>query len=201
VKGTETTLHEWNYVKGTEIQSWRLSGAFQKASAVSPNGQSCVAITYDGEDCLRDLPQQRSVKLNLNALESSSASFSPDGTLLAVGSDLGIVRVWHTATWQPVTVASDFPMSAHTVVFSPDGKRLAVGSGGSEAVKLFDTESWQNVFAIKAENTDGQGLAFSPDGNALGWLNFEGVLQIWRAPSWDEINAAEAKARTGVTQR
>jgi hypothetical protein len=47
---------------------------------------------------------------------------------------------------------------------------------------------------------EGQGytegdMAFSPDGDAIGWLNMTGDLYLWRAPSWAEIGAAEAKDR------
>ena len=43
---------------------------------------------------------------------------------------------------------------------------------------------------------EGQGgmhdsTAVSPDGNTIGTLDATGVLQIWRAPSWAEINAEE----------
>jgi hypothetical protein len=38
-------------------------------------------------------------------------------------------------------------------------------------------------------------MAFSPDGDAIGWLNLTGDLYLWRAPSWAEIGAAEAKDR------
>ena len=83
--------------------------------------------------------------------------------------------------------------TAHTVIFSPTGRRLAIGGGGKEAVKLFDTESWQHVFTLEGRNSDFHGLAFSPDESAIGWLNMDGQWQIWCAPSWAEIHAAEAK--------
>jgi hypothetical protein len=37
-------------------------------------------------------------------------------------------------------------------------------------------------------------LAFSPDGNKIVGLNNEGRLHIWRAPSFEKTNPAEAKA-------
>jgi len=32
---------------------------------------------------------------------------------------------------------------------------------------------------------------FSPDGNTIGALNTKGVLHLWTAPSWEQIEAAE----------
>jgi WD40 repeat protein len=138
--------------------------------------------------------------LNLDILEGSWASYSPDGKWFAVASDLGFARVWNTANWQPVATMSGFFNGAHSAAFSPDNQRLAIGSGGREAVKLWDTESWQNVFTLEAPGNDFQQLAFSPDGNTLGWLNQDRELYLWRAPSWAEINAAEAQEKTAVPQ-
>jgi hypothetical protein len=36
--------------------------------------------------------------------------------------------------------------------------------------------------------------AFSPDGNALGSKNANGILHLWRAPSWEEIERQEKAA-------
>jgi WD40 repeat protein len=89
-----------------------------------------------------------------------------------------------------------FLKGAHTLVFSADGKRLAVGGGDHEAVKLWDTESWQDVFTLEGQGTGYMDARFSPDGNTLTWGNQSGVLHVWHAPSWEEIAAAEAKEKT-----
>ena len=38
-------------------------------------------------------------------------------------------------------------------------------------------------------------VAFSPDGNTIASSSRLGMLNIWRAPSWDEIDAVEAKEK------
>ncbi len=75
-----------------------------------------------------------------------------------------------------------------------------MGSGGKEALKLCDTESWQDVLTLEAQGYDGQRMGFSPDGNDIGRLNASNVLQIWQAPSWDQIAAAEAKQQADTQQ-
>jgi WD40 repeat protein/tRNA A-37 threonylcarbamoyl transferase component Bud32/cell division protein FtsL len=189
--GKDQLFHEWESATGRELWSWRMPENWEGALAVSPDGQSCVSVGYEGEVTLKNLTDGNQTRLNLDILEGAYASYSPDGKWFAVASDLGFARVWNTANWQPVATAGGFLNGAHSVAFSPDNQRLAVGSGGQEAVKLWDPESWQNVFTLEAPGTDFFQLAFSPDGNTLGWLNQENVLYLWRAPSWAEINAAE----------
>jgi WD40 repeat protein len=79
----------------------------------------------------------------------------------------------------------------HSVAFSPDSARLAVGSDGSEGIKLWDTQSLMEVLELRSQGGALFRSAFSPDGNLLGAMNKIGLLQVWRAPSWGEIEAAE----------
>ena len=81
------------------------------------------------------------------------------------------------------------------MAFSPDGKRQATGTGAAEAaLHLFDVASWQDVLTLSAEGSIFGSTQFSPDGNMIGTMA-GGILKLWRAPSWAEINAAEAKEK------
>jgi eukaryotic-like serine/threonine-protein kinase len=186
-------LHELDSTIGLEIQSWRPPKNYQGTGVVSPDERSCVVVGYEGDAILRSLANESETKVNLGIPEASQAGYSGDGRHFAVASELGYARVWDAATWRQEATLGGFLNGVHSVVFSPDGKRLAIGSGGKEAVKLCDAESWQDVFTLEGQGNDHYNSAFSKDGNAIGWLNDTGGLYIWRAPSWAEINAAEAQ--------
>jgi eukaryotic-like serine/threonine-protein kinase len=187
-------LHEWNLLTGVEEQSWQAPLSYN-SMAVSPDGRQCLAFGFEGEFLLRDLVDKSQRILELNTLEADVGSYSPDGKLFAVASSLGFGRVWDATTWQPLATLRGFLKGAHTVAFSADGKRLAIGSGDHEAVKLWDVEGWQEVFTMEGQGTGYIGVWFSPDGNTITWGNQSGVLHVWQAPSWEEINAAEAKEK------
>ena len=191
-------LHEWDLTTGREMQSWQAPAAFNPA-ALTPDERTFMAVGYGGDIVCRSLADSSNLKVDLDALEAVSAGFSADGKLFAVASDLGYARVWDTATWRQVATLGGFLNGAHSVNFSPDGKRLAIASDGKEAVKLWDTDSWQDVFTLEAQGTGFQGAWFSPDGNAIVWGNST-ALCLWQAPSWAEINAAEAKEKTEIKQ-
>ena len=69
-----------------------------------------------------------------------------------------------------------------------------------DAVKLWDVDSWQELLTLQDTGSESVVTAFSPDGNAIGTLSVDGFLHVWQAPSWAEINAAEAKEKAEIKQ-
>jgi eukaryotic-like serine/threonine-protein kinase len=184
--------HEREVSSGQQIQSWRWPADFIGLS-VSPDDRYCLAYGYGGNYVLRTLPDKSDRMLPLDCVEGAAASFSTDGSLFVIASDMGYARVWNTSTWREVTTLGGVLLGMNSGQFSTDGKRLVIASSGVEAAKLFDTESWQEVFTLAGLGYGAMGAKFSPDGNSVLWGNITGDLYIWRAPSWDEIRAAEAR--------
>jgi WD40 repeat protein len=124
-------------------------------------------------------------------------AFSPDGKLFAAASDFGLAKVWETASRREVASIRSVLLGMHSLAFSPEGRRLAIGGNGAEAIKLWDLNSRHELLSLAASGTMFNATAFSSSGNVLGSLNREGVLHLWRAPSWAEIETAEKTAPPG----
>ncbi len=195
-------VHEWNLAvrPNVEAQSWPAAVA-ENAANVSPDDQISVELGFEGDVVVRDLAAQSSSKPDLKFLEPGQCTFSPDGKLFAMASYLGYARVWETATWREAATLRGFKLGAVGVGFSPDGNRLATTAGAGEAaLHLWDVASWQDVLTLKAEGSIFGSANFSPDGNTLGTSSNEHILNVWRAPSWEEINAVEAKEKAEIKQ-
>ncbi|HEY3761901.1 MAG TPA: serine/threonine-protein kinase [Verrucomicrobiae bacterium] len=191
----DNLLHEWNLATGAAIQSWQAPVGLElhfHPLALAPDERSFMAAGDEGNLILRNLVDQSQTYPDLGVLEISTSRYSPDGRLFAVSTQLGYARVWNAASWKPVATLGGFLNGTKSVNFSSDGKRLAVASNGQQAVRLYDTDSWQDVFTLDGQKGYGVDVSFSPDGNTLVWQNIN-ALYLWHAPSWDEINAAEAK--------
>jgi WD40 repeat protein len=131
--------------------------------------------------------------------EAQGAGFSHDEKVVATPSGKDFTKLFDTRNGAESATLGGLLLGAHSVAFSPDDQRLAIGSNGKEAVKVWDTELRQEVLTLEGQGSIFFHTAFSPDGRALGSTSRKG-LHLWRAPSWEEIAAAEAKEKTEIKQ-
>jgi eukaryotic-like serine/threonine-protein kinase len=208
----EDSFHEWDLNTRNKTRSWPVAqpqsmNAFPATggwgldtggwisrigyTALCPNGKFNLTLSYKGAAVIQEVGTGRQTEAELNISAITGIAFSPDSKFLAVASDVGFARLWEAGTLRQVATFGGFLLNARSVAFSPDGKRLAIGSSGKEAIKLWDAESHQELFSLEGEGAEFNSSAFSPDGNVLGTMNTKGVIHLWRAPSWEEIEASE----------
>jgi WD40 repeat protein len=193
-------MEEWDIASGKKLRSWQGIPNWY-SDRFSPDGQFCLTWRPDDKALLRNLSDGHEINLNLDTRQQrSDLCFSPDGKLLAVASLYGFAKLFDLNAQRELATLHGFLLGVHSVAFSADGTRLALGSNGREAVKLWDVASLEEVATLAAQGSIFFSTKFSPDGNVLGSLNDSGDLYLWRAPSWDEINTAEAKEKTEIKQ-
>jgi WD40 repeat protein len=129
--------------------------------------------------------------------EPAHAVFSPDGRHFATGGLDGLMTMWDVATRQPKPVGRAYRNALHDLLFSPDSRRLlASGTGRNDVIKLWDVETGRDVATLPGVPGWYAHISFSPDGQTLFAASIEGTALLWRAPSFEEIEAAEnTKAR------
>jgi WD40 repeat protein len=141
----------WDVETWQEIYTLKGYKQYVDSVAFSPDGKMLASgggdtDTSSGEQSetvvLWDVATGQQVRVLGGAHKSwvSSVSFSPDGTLLAVGSDWGSgareVRVLDVETGEMVRMFSGHMGGVNSVAFSPDGRFLASGSDDG-TVKLW----------------------------------------------------------------
>jgi WD40 repeat protein len=75
------------------------------------------------------------------------------------------------------------------LAFSPDGRTLASGANDG-AIKLWNLASMQEAATLHGHEGPVFVVAFSPSGSLLASAA-EGVVRLWKAPTFEELSAAE----------
>jgi hypothetical protein len=120
-----------------------------------------------------------------------AVAFSPDGRLIATGSEDKTIRVRDAATSErKERISHTDPV--YCLAFSPDGKTLASGGTG-KAVTLWDVASGEKKKTLA--NVSNQAVAwvrFAPDGQTLATFGVgKNVAALWNIASGKEVASLE----------
>jgi WD40 repeat protein len=159
---------------------------------LSPDEHFLFSTGRDGAIEIRSLfSGQTEATLAAGNWGVAGMAFSPDGSLFATASAEGTVTLWNPSERKAMDVLRGHLLGVHAAAFSPDGQRIASGSHGSEAVKLWDVVTRQEVATLGGQGSMFSFVKFAPGGRMLVAINRQKVAHIWRAPSLAEIEAAE----------
>lgn len=130
--------------------------------------------------------------------QSWVVSFSPNGEILASGSQDGTLKLWNVSTGKLIrTFKHSQPIS--DAVFSPDGQILASGPDFASKIKLWNLSTGETIsipddpsdtFNVKTEP-----IGFSPDSQYLFARNASGsATKLWNISSGKLIRSFDAKS-------
>lgn len=116
----------WEVSTGTKAFSWNGSGGIPGAAwAFSGNGEWLSVSGPAFQVIIFDLKTKAQVaKLPPAGWFVSAAAFSPDSTLIAVGSQDASLRIFSTSDWKLVREIQGHLSGIHRLGFSRDGKTL-----------------------------------------------------------------------------
>lgn len=180
--------------------------------AVSPKGDYVATVTRDYNTEFINIYDQKTWTLlssrQAEQLLASVAYSGADGKLAVSGLGGGL-EVTSPDGELILAKIKSHPHRGGAAAFSVDGKRLAVsdnpGLGGQapdpEAIRLFDTQSWQSVVGTVAKpgaDFRSSSLSFSPDGNLLASMNYDGKVRLWEATSLSLASVVDDRDEGGV---
>jgi WD40 repeat protein len=147
---------------------------------VSADGRRIVTVAYDTAqvwDALSGKPLGSQIRHEQEPI--TTAAFSPDGRLLAVGSIWdSSARLWDYAEGKPVGPLLSHNDALRTVAFSPDGKWLLTSSDDRTA-RLWDTATGRQVGMPFQHPERVNAASFSPDGRRIITACDDATARVW----------------------
>ncbi len=143
---------------------------------ILPNTQSMLCADPDKSQW--HLPEGAIARLGNGPVKQ--IAYSPDGSHLAVVSDIG-VWIYDALTGTEKALLADYTdEQVMDAVFSPDGDMIAViVYGYAEDVQIWDTKTWTLKDKLKGYEHRAIDVAFSPDGQTIAIADMGQTTQLW----------------------
>ena len=162
-------------------------GSITGNSAYSPDGTRLAVAGSIGIWIYNAQTYQEIALLTGHTGRVTSIAFSPDGSVLASGSQDNTARLWDPMTGEHGLTLTGHTGSVNSVAFSPDGSVLASGSGDwlwketDSTVRLWDTVTGEHKITLTGHTGSVNSVAFSPDGRILVSGGDDETIRLWDA--------------------
>jgi serine/threonine-protein kinase len=195
---TTGVVYLWNPVTGQLTYTiGKSADPYSYDLAISPDSKTLATLQNSGardEVYLWNIATNRSFIILTNPGDSPvlSATFSPDGKMIAISGLNGKTSLLDTATSKLLATFTDPDSSGVTTsAFSPDGEMLATGDYNGKTylwnlrartlVAVLANPGGTLAPVFKGKDRDAvASIAFSPDGKTLATSGTNGSAYLWR---------------------
>jgi WD40 repeat protein len=181
-------LQLWDLATGRELLQTEINGRAESI-AYSPDGKKLAV----GRGTMIDLFDSKTLQpkhvFKRHDRAIMSVVFSPDGQVVASGSDDATIKLWSIKSGEEIKHILGHRFGVRCLAFSPDGRMLA--SGGADAMnrtrtsavgsaRIWSTKTGKELVCLSTARGGVNSLGFSPDGKLLAVANDRQSVEIWK---------------------
>ncbi len=188
---------EWDLATSREIRTFPTLHRKEdggRADVLTSDGQQMLRPDGKGGVLWMDTRSGEQRVGNVNVSYLTRLAFVPGAERFASFDRDGYARIYDSRTFNLIATLGEVSGPVYSIGFLDGGDRMILGGGGrGPSLAIWDLATQLELVRLKVE-----GIAVfevSTDGNVLiaeTSPNSNHTLYLWRAPSWEEIERAEA---------
>jgi WD40 repeat protein len=189
----DRTVRMWDAHTYNPLPSRQCSGA-GLAIAVSPDSTQLALTEYTSgsEGILHvfnilTLAEQAQVNVSPGPFFPGALVFSPDGNLIASGTESGAIQVWDKSTLSIIAKIRGHHGQVTSIAFSSDGSQIMSGSLDGTVRIRPAASSEEHLAPIPGHNARVNQVVFSSDMSRLVSGSHDKTVRIWDGLTCEEI--------------
>lgn len=128
----------------------------------------------------------------------TAVAIHPDGQLLLVGADNGLIHLWHFAERQWIGVYAGHQGPVNDLACSVDGCWVASASEDS-TVRIWDIQSQQCVQVLRGHTNSVRAVVFHPTQKVVASASTDQTARVWDATTGNMLHILQAHSSTVST--